>query len=108
MTIIGSDKMGYSERMALSGWIDASTRKPEDRDYVLIIHPDYETPMKALYRDDCPGASWIFYTRSGCHSVYEWETISNGDLIIRWWRPLPFIPKVYFEHLKKLKEEKDG
>lgn len=103
-----STMLDYDTQMTLHGWIDASTRKPEDRDYVLIIHPDFKTPIKAWYRDDGPGASWIFIANADKRSVYEWETMSNGELFIRWWRPLPFIPEAYFEHLKELKEEKDG
>lgn len=100
-----STMLDYDTRMTLHGWIDASTRKPEDRDYVLIIHPDFKTPIKAWYRDDGPGASWIFVANADKDSVYEWETLNNGELFIRWWRPLPFIPEAYFEHLNKLKEE---
>ena len=74
-------------------WHNVKEETPADRAWVLIVHPDYETPMKAFYRDDCPGASWIFYTRSGRHSVYEWETDVNGELIVKWWRPLPDLPQ---------------
>lgn len=74
-------------------WRNVKKETPTDRDWVLIAHPDYETPMKAFYREDGPGASWIFYTRTGCHSVYEWETGDDGELIVEWWCPLPELPQ---------------
>ena len=58
----------------LQEWItiEAGENSLEDHYWYLIVHKDYETPMKAKYHDDCT-PHFTFYDAKGERATYLFE-----------------------------------
>ena len=76
-------------------WNDILEKEPEDKEWVLIAHRDYATPIKALFHSDgLP--HFTFNDASGECAEYEidrGEELNHGEPKVKHWTKLPEMPE---------------
>ena len=64
-------------------WHSINEKRPNNHEYVLISHEDFETPMKAKYHSEYGGCFEFATINQGCYFAWCY------DDKVKWWTKLP-------------------